>query len=44
MASADKALVWLHGEVKTLPLSAAARLEVCQRCLRAYDQAGREQE
>ena len=28
MASADKPLVWLHGEVKTPPFSAAARLEV----------------
>ena len=28
MASANKALVWLHGEVKTPPFSAAARLEV----------------
>jgi hypothetical protein len=66
MASADKPLVWLHGEVKTPPFSAAARLEVgvllrrlqrgervstprqvlevCQRRLRAYDQAAREEE
>ncbi len=28
MASADKPLVWLHGEVKTPPFSAAARLEI----------------
>ncbi len=28
MASADKPLVWLHGEVKTPPFSTAARLEV----------------
>ncbi len=28
MASIDKPLVWLHGEVKTPPFSAAARLEV----------------
>ena len=27
MASADKPLVWLHGQVKTPPLSATARLE-----------------
>jgi len=27
MAPVDKALVWLHGEVKTPPLSAAARIE-----------------
>lgn len=27
MRMADKPLVWLHGEVKTPPLSAAARLE-----------------
>lgn len=27
MARADKPLVWLHGEVKSPPLSAAARLE-----------------
>ena len=27
MADADKPLVWLHGEVKTPPFSAAARLE-----------------
>ncbi len=27
MASVDKPLVWLHGEVKTSPFSAAARLE-----------------
>ena len=27
MASADKPLVWLRGEIKTPPLSAAARLE-----------------
>jgi phage-related protein len=27
MALADKPLVWLHGEVKTPPFSAAARLE-----------------
>jgi hypothetical protein len=44
MASPDKPLVWLHGEVKTPPFSAAARLEVCQRRLRAYDQAAREEE
>ena len=66
MASADKPLVWLPGEVKTPPFSAAARLEVgvllrrlqrgervstprqvlevCQRRLRAYDQAAREEE
>ena len=28
LASADKPLVWLHGEVKTPPFSAAARLEI----------------
>lgn len=28
MASGDEPLVWLHGEVKTPPFSAAARLEV----------------
>ncbi|MGH7236408.1 MAG: type II toxin-antitoxin system RelE/ParE family toxin, partial [Nitrospiraceae bacterium] len=28
MSSADKPLVWLHGEVKTPPFSAAARLVV----------------
>jgi len=28
MASADKPLVWLHGEVKSPPFSADARLEV----------------
>ena len=28
MTLADKPLVWLHGEVKTPPFSAAARLEV----------------
>lgn len=28
MASIDKPLVWLHGEVKTPPFSAAARLDV----------------
>jgi len=66
MASADKPLVWRHGEGKTTPFSAAARLEVgvllrrlqrgervstprqvlevCQRRLRAYDQAAREEE
>ena len=27
MASPDKPLVWLHGEIKTPPFSAAARLE-----------------
>ena len=27
MASADKPLVWLHGQVKTPPLSATARIE-----------------
>ena len=27
MSSADKPLVWLHGELKTPPLSQAARLE-----------------
>ena len=27
MSSADKPLVWLHGEVKTPPLSQAARIE-----------------
>lgn len=27
MSPSDKPLVWLHGEVKTPPLSAAARLE-----------------
>ena len=27
MAQADKPLVWLHGEVKTPPLSQAARIE-----------------
>jgi len=27
MADGDKPLVWLHGEVKTPPLSSAARLE-----------------
>jgi len=27
MADSDKPLVWLHGEVRTPPLSAAARLE-----------------
>jgi len=27
MASADKPLVWLHGEVKTPPFSAEARIE-----------------
>jgi phage-related protein len=27
MAATDKALIWLHGEVKTPPLSPAARLE-----------------
>jgi hypothetical protein len=28
MAPTDKPLAWLHGEVKTPPFSAAARLEV----------------
>jgi len=27
MASADKPLAWLHGEIRTPPMSAAARLE-----------------
>jgi phage-related protein len=27
MASADKSLVWLHGEVKSPPFSAEARVE-----------------
>jgi phage-related protein len=27
MASTDKPLAWLHGEIKTPPLSAAARME-----------------
>ena len=28
MAPADKPLAWLHGEIRTPPMSAAARLEV----------------
>ena len=28
MSSGDKPLMWLHGEVKTPPLSASARIEV----------------
>jgi len=41
MASGDKPLVWLHGEVKSPPFTAVARIEA--GVLRAYDDAVREE-
>jgi hypothetical protein len=43
MAATDKPIVWLRGEVKTPPFSAAARLEtgILLRRLQAGEKLGR---
>jgi hypothetical protein len=46
-AKPDKPLVWLHGRVRTPPLSTVARLEagvLLRRRLRAYDAFAGEEE